>query len=466
MIHWLLCMANTTMKKDSDSDVKEDQRSSSEFLVDLDAEFHERAPLANQRRFYKRSERDEESVSSMGIADEELLARKADASDERRHVLDYTDIDLHYVEDQRKNLLSKFNSLKQEFSSCKYELTDLKNTKALNSSFQNDITKLSLANESLKDEISDLKKFIEKWTSSRVTLDQILTEQSDVSTSETSPEIPSDSKFEGNTQRTLPSLLKLKGAEPSGITKCLTIPNTKQTTDKMVPVNIKQKTETKSSPDSSIEKLLFSLMQEVKGLKDQIKTHSETLLPSSQSGSSRSAKGKNKIWFGPCRHCGFKNHLTKDCYMKPKCYACGSIDHLTKEHNEQNMFKRTLAKLNTQPSQGSSRKVPMTPKPYIPRKYCGFYTLMSVSTTLGVTFMVALPMKPLTVSKRHTKGNQGLLFSDLLNPLQSGFTKETNQYSKESGLKVIFRDNSSGDTEGYGSVNCNGITFTRVTYVN
>ncbi|GJS64102.1 retrovirus-related pol polyprotein from transposon TNT 1-94 [Tanacetum coccineum] len=35
------------------------------------------------------------------------------------------------------------------------------------------------------------------------------------------------------------------------------------------------------------------------------------------------------------------------------------------------MFKRTLAKLNTHPSQGSSKKIPMIPKPYIPCKYCG-----------------------------------------------------------------------------------------------
>ncbi|GKF83012.1 hypothetical protein Tco_0244668, partial [Tanacetum coccineum] len=33
---------------DSDSNIEEDQRSSSEFLVDLNAEFHERALLANQ----------------------------------------------------------------------------------------------------------------------------------------------------------------------------------------------------------------------------------------------------------------------------------------------------------------------------------------------------------------------------------------------------------------------------------
>ncbi|GJS54889.1 retrovirus-related pol polyprotein from transposon TNT 1-94 [Tanacetum coccineum] len=44
-------------EKDSDSDVEEDQRSSNEFLADLNAEYHERALLANQKRFYKRSGR-------------------------------------------------------------------------------------------------------------------------------------------------------------------------------------------------------------------------------------------------------------------------------------------------------------------------------------------------------------------------------------------------------------------------
>ncbi|GKB67239.1 retrovirus-related pol polyprotein from transposon TNT 1-94, partial [Tanacetum coccineum] len=97
--------------------------------------------------------------------------------DERKHVLDYTNVDLHYMEDQRKNLLNKFNSLKQELFSCKSELIALKNTKAHNIYLQNEITRLNLDNQSLRDEVSDLKKFIEKWTFSKVTLDQLLTEQ-------------------------------------------------------------------------------------------------------------------------------------------------------------------------------------------------------------------------------------------------------------------------------------------------
>ncbi|GJS50923.1 retrovirus-related pol polyprotein from transposon TNT 1-94 [Tanacetum coccineum] len=48
----------------------------------------------------------------------------------------------------------------------------------------------------------------------------------------------------------------------------------------------------------------------------------------------------------------------------------------------------------------------------------------------------------------------------------TGVKQYLHRYSKESGPKVVFGDDSLGETEGYGSVNCNGITFTRVAYVN
>ncbi|GJX61806.1 hypothetical protein Tco_0294706 [Tanacetum coccineum] len=43
--------------QDSDLDIKEDQRTNNEFMADLNVEYHERALLANQKRFYKRSKR-------------------------------------------------------------------------------------------------------------------------------------------------------------------------------------------------------------------------------------------------------------------------------------------------------------------------------------------------------------------------------------------------------------------------
>nr|GFC59007.1 hypothetical protein [Tanacetum cinerariifolium] len=43
--------------QDSDLDVEEDNRTSNEFMAHLNAEYHEKALLANQKRFYKRSMR-------------------------------------------------------------------------------------------------------------------------------------------------------------------------------------------------------------------------------------------------------------------------------------------------------------------------------------------------------------------------------------------------------------------------
>ncbi|GKB90400.1 retrovirus-related pol polyprotein from transposon TNT 1-94 [Tanacetum coccineum] len=101
-----------------------------------------------------------------------------------------------------------------------------------------------------KDEISDLKKVIEKWTSSRVT-----------------EQVPGNivralggkvGIWKKNPQRKLFS----PRAEPSGITKYLTISKIKQTTDNLVSVNVKQKSKTKSPPDSPTKKLLLTLMHE------------------------------------------------------------------------------------------------------------------------------------------------------------------------------------------------------------
>ncbi|PWA71632.1 Casein lytic proteinase B34 [Artemisia annua] len=48
----------------------------------------------------------------------------------------------------------------------------------------------------------------------------------------------------------------------------------------------------------------------------------------------------------------------------------------------------------------------------------------------------------------------------------TGVKQYLHKYVEEPGPKVVFGDNSSAPTEGYGSVNCNGIVFTRIAYVN
>ncbi|GJX79773.1 retrovirus-related pol polyprotein from transposon TNT 1-94 [Tanacetum coccineum] len=102
-------------------------------------------------------------------------------SDERKHVLDYTHVDLHYVEDQRKNLLSKYNSLKQEFSSCNEHVPG----------------NIVMA-------LGGTGKRKEKGSSK-----EIVFTKSDVSTFENNPELPSELESDDNTQIPLGSSKKV-----------------------------------------------------------------------------------------------------------------------------------------------------------------------------------------------------------------------------------------------------------------
>ncbi|GJU86516.1 hypothetical protein Tco_1294062 [Tanacetum coccineum] len=112
-------------------------------------------------------------------------------------------------------------------------------------------------------------------------------------------------------------------------------------------------------------------MEEVKGLKRKIEIPLGTPPSSSQPSSSKATK--QKTWFRPYKHCGFKNHLSDNCYSKPKCSTCGSTDHLTKEHLEHAAVKKTLSKLKAQsPLKPSPKKAPMILKPFKECKYCGF----------------------------------------------------------------------------------------------
>nr|GFB62460.1 hypothetical protein [Tanacetum cinerariifolium] len=63
--------------QDSDSDVEEDQRTNDEFMADLNDEYHERALLENQKRFYKRSDREKEKQ------EKDKIGTKPDKNGER-----------------------------------------------------------------------------------------------------------------------------------------------------------------------------------------------------------------------------------------------------------------------------------------------------------------------------------------------------------------------------------------------
>nr|GEV28848.1 ribonuclease H-like domain-containing protein [Tanacetum cinerariifolium] len=182
---------------------------------------------------------------------------------------------------------------------------------------------------------------------------------------------------------------------------------------------------------------------------------------------------------------------------EPKCSTRGSTDHLTKEHLEHAPVKKTLSKLKAQsPLKPSPKKALMIPKPFKECKYYGFndhhsdhyefYPGMMYMVVLHMNHLIVLRNTPTSRDQVFPTGNHisqkklicvKLSVQDYLKRsiwyLDSGCSRHMTWikqylhiYSKKSGPKVVFRDDSSGDTEGYGSVNCNGITFTMFAYVN
>ncbi|GJT13736.1 hypothetical protein Tco_0860778, partial [Tanacetum coccineum] len=222
-------------------------------------------------------------------------------------------------------------------------------------------------------DITMKKKVIEKWTSSKVTLDQLLTKQvprnivcalggrgkrkeiisskevvftkEEKSPSETVPEITSDSELEYDNHKPLSPLSKLSRAEtigtstdvtpPVDLTQTLTISDKTKQVDKESSVKvIKKKTQTKSPsvPDPSLvkkadlstEQLLFTLMEE---------TLAKLKAQSSQASYSRKAPKIPKP-FIPCKYCGFNDHHSDECKYYPKCDICGSIAYAPADYDK------------------------------------------------------------------------------------------------------------------------------------
>ncbi|GJV78810.1 retrovirus-related pol polyprotein from transposon TNT 1-94 [Tanacetum coccineum] len=74
-------------------------------------------------------------------------------------------------------------------------------------------------------------------------------------------------------------------------------------------------------------------------------------------------------------------------------------------------------------------------------------------------------VKKLINEKRHTRKPIWYMDSGCSRSM-TGVKSYLHKYVEQPGPKVVFGDNSSCITEGYGSINCEGITFTKVAFVN
>ncbi|GKC61208.1 hypothetical protein Tco_1088806, partial [Tanacetum coccineum] len=279
---------------DSDSDVEEDNRSSNEFLADLNVEFYERALLANQKRYYKRSgrvesarkpmEKSKETCFAYGKLEDKPSVGKADARSGQ------------WVEITMKKV-HRLLSMTDDDTCCKVTLDQLISEQVLGNIVQ------ALGGKGRRKERTPCQE---------------------------EPLSPLPKLIGVDLIRTSNSLISLADLTTNMAELTLNTSNSKKKNKKFDKVStayvIKKKTENKphaepkscsdKKADSSTEQLLLTFMEEVKGLKDQTKIPSGTSPSDSQSSSLKSTKLKTR--FGPCKHCGLRNHLIDDCYSKPK----------------------------------------------------------------------------------------------------------------------------------------------------
>ncbi|GKE48513.1 hypothetical protein Tco_1479771, partial [Tanacetum coccineum] len=104
-----------------------------------------------------------------------LLSMDEDA--DWQNYLKYINIDLKFVEEQRLNLLSKYNKIVFELNKCRDELLVLKQAKLDAVTFQIQNTELTKLNHALQEQLKEEKKINEKWLTSSKKVSQCISEQ-------------------------------------------------------------------------------------------------------------------------------------------------------------------------------------------------------------------------------------------------------------------------------------------------
>ncbi|GJT99057.1 retrovirus-related pol polyprotein from transposon TNT 1-94 [Tanacetum coccineum] len=193
-----------------------------------------------------------------------------------------------------------------------------------------------------------------------------------------------------------------------------------------------------------------------------------------------------------CKLCHYTNHSTDDCYRILYCMICKKEDHRTSDHEMYIDSLKRSENYKAQPYQyASSLKqiLKAKPKPFPPCTYCGFndhipddyrnYPECRICGsydyfTSGHNRVIQIRGGVLAESSQSNESSIGV--KHIREPiwyLDSGCSKSMtgvksylHKYVEQPGPKLVFGDNSSCITEGYGSINYGGEVFTKVVFVN
>nr|GEU90945.1 zf-CCHC domain-containing protein/UBN2 domain-containing protein [Tanacetum cinerariifolium] len=351
---------------DNDSDVEEDNITSNESMADLNAKHHERALLANQKRFYKRSGR----VGS---------ARKPiDKSKE-------TCFACENPEDEGTTKFKAFMAIAKDEPSV--GKSDARSGQWVDITMKKTCSKVTL-DQLLFEQIPGniVKPLGGKGRRKENKSKEVIFTKADISTSESASIIISDLEDDSDNQVPLPPLPKLTGAEPSVASKNLIslseltanmVDLTLNTASKKIKNSsnkvsqtyvIKKKTKPKhpavqffwhdKNALPSTEKLLLTLIEEDHTEQTTFQRSSKNLKGQSTSKPTPIRTTKMPKTFSESKYYGSNKHHFDDCEFYPWCEICGSIAHEIVDcpKNLRNSRKQKVAIKQSEPTKSGFTK--------------------------------------------------------------------------------------------------------------
>ncbi|GJU71875.1 hypothetical protein Tco_1263280 [Tanacetum coccineum] len=168
-----------------------------------------------------------------------------------------------------------------------------------------------------------------------------------------------------------------------------------------------------------------------------------------------------------CELCHYTNHSTDDCYRILYCMICKRKDHRTSDHE---MYITSLKRSENHKAQlyqyaSSSKQIlRVKAKPFSPCTHCGFNDHMlddCRNYTECEICRKALYTPPLTtmnlITSKERRIKEPIWYLDSgCSRSMTGVKSYLYKYVEQPGPKIVFGDNSSCITEGYGSINCGG----------
>ncbi|GJS46406.1 retrovirus-related pol polyprotein from transposon TNT 1-94 [Tanacetum coccineum] len=201
-------------------------------------------------------------------------------------------------------------------------------------------------------------------------------------------------------------------------------------------------------------KLQFSKNQSSYSRSNQPQQHLKSL---GRASSRSKIPRPSKHFFPPCTHCGCIDHLSNECLYYPICGLCGSYDHDTNGHNRIISLEREIN--------------PRNPQHTFKRcEVCG-----SSTHTITDHYDIEWFKKGEALQDKRAEALKSTR-CDIRKPIwyldsgcsrhMTGVKSYLHKYVEQPGPKVVFGDDSTCTTKGYGSIKCNGIVFTKVAFVN